>query len=842
MTPVATRSLALAVAVATACGNTTPDDPPVAADDAGAIPDASATGPDAAEALHEPTVVDNVRLGDDWHAATDAAMRTLTGMYDPLSGMFNSGHMWTWASGIEASITGYQISSGAVHQYMFPATRDLRGFADFLEEFGYDDQAWWGNAWIRAYDVTGNRDYLDLAGRIFDDMLAAWDDDTCGGGVWWNPNRDFKNAVTAELFILLAANLHNRTPGDTEYLDWAVRAWNWFMGIGLVNDELLVNDGLRDCENRGEPVWTYNQGIILGATVELYRATLDPAYLAAAQSLADASTTRLVDDGGILRERCEAPGNCNDDQSAFKGIYQRYLASLYAATGEPAYREFLLRHARSLWASRNADNAFGLSWNGPIDRVDSQRQIAAANALATLAPPYTADARFVRAAGGASFNHAMGHPVSPHAWGCDAGSCPTSGLVQTGPFLASLRPGKHTLHAQLSVSRTSAEAVPLVDVEVYSEAEQRVVATRQVRWNELGAARVRHDIALPFTYEPSHGALEFRVRWLGAPAPPALTIHDVSVGAAASLSAANLDHACGRLDVHELWMAHRALDAGDCSLVSGGALAVAPGPAVARFELQVDDFAHDDAPVATLAVVDHADQREVASRTLTRSAFGNVLLHGFDLAFDAEAGHAYDFAVTRVSSPRAPALRARAVHVHPARQHTAVSLPYNARGIRQGAGSGELDGAGNAFAAQALAAPLQSGLHEFSVGPLADGSQNVVATSGQVVALPATPASALDLLVLAVNGTQSGAFRVEYTDGSSETFTRNVSDWWAPDLQADENYAVAAAYFWKASGRQYGNFHAFVHSLPLDPGKVPASVTLPNNPEILLLAATVVSP
>lgn len=810
--------------------------------DGGPSPDGNPDGPDGAPALHQPTTVENVQVGDDWNAATRAALDNLAGMYDPLTGMFASGHMWTWASGIEVSITGYEKSTGAVDQYMFPATRDLRGFADFLEEFGYDDQAWWGNAWIRAYDVTGDRDYLELSGRIFADLRAAWDETSCAGGVWWNPNRDFKNAVTAELFILLAANLAARTPGDTEYLAWAQRAWTWFLGIGMINDQQLINDGLRDCHNQGEPVWTYNQGIILGAAVELYRATSDDQYLTAAERLADASTTMLVDDHGVLRERCEAPGDCNDDQSAFKGIYQRYLTSLYEITGKPGYRDFLRRHARSIWSSRNPNNGFGLSWSGPIDRVDSQRQIAAASALAALAPPFTAAVPFARAAGGASFNHAMGHPVGPSAWACDAGSCPHSGLVQTGPFLASLRPGAHTLHALISVSRTSTLAVPLAELEVYSETAGAVIASLPVKWSDLARPGIRRDFAVPFVHDPAQGPLEFRVRWLAAEGAPVLTVHDLSIGAAASLTAANLDHGCGRLDTLERWSTDRQHDGSDCTMLSGGALAASAGPTVARFELQVDDFAHDDAPVATLAVVDHDEQRVLATATLTRHAFRTVLLHGFDVAFQAETGHAYDFTVERLSSPFAPTLRARAIQVRAATTATPISLPFNARGIRQGAGSGELDDSGSAFPAQALGSPLYAGVHEFSFGPLTDGSVNVVAASGQVVTLPPHPARALEVLAFATYGTQAGTFRVDYSDGSSETFTRDISDWWATVLQADEEYGVAASYFWKAGGRQYGNFHVFLQALPLDATKVPSKLTLPNNTKIKVLAASAVAP
>jgi len=45
-----------------------------------------------------------------------------------------------------------------------------------------------------------------------------WDTRSCGGLVWWDWERTYKNAVTIGLYIRLTAALHNRLPGDTSWL------------------------------------------------------------------------------------------------------------------------------------------------------------------------------------------------------------------------------------------------------------------------------------------------------------------------------------------------------------------------------------------------------------------------------------------------------------------------------------------------------------------------------------------------------------------------------------------------------------------------------------------------
>jgi predicted alpha-1,6-mannanase (GH76 family) len=231
-----------------------------------------------------------------------------------------------------------------------------------------DDSEWWALTWLQAYDLTGNRKYLDMAVTIATYVYGYWDTSTCGGGVWWNAERTYKNAVTNGLWIRLTAELHNRLPGDRAWLERARTAWAWFQGSGMINAQGLVNDGLTDaCTNNGQTVWSYNQGLAIGAGLALWRATRDPSILATVRHLADAAigANGLVVDG-ILTERCDAlDQTCDDNGKQFKGIFMRYWTELADTTHDRRYVDFLDRQAQNIWSSdRDAAGRLGTRWSG----------------------------------------------------------------------------------------------------------------------------------------------------------------------------------------------------------------------------------------------------------------------------------------------------------------------------------------------------------------------------------------------------------------------------------------------------------------------------------------------
>lgn len=250
----------------------------------------------------------------------------------------------------------------------------------------YDDEAWWALAWITVWDNTKDDVYLEAASDIFEDMVSTGANASCGG-IWWNKDHTAVNSIANTLFISVAAHLANRKPNGAYYLAWAKKQWAWFLNSGLINSDNNINDGLdlATCKNNNDTIWTYNQGVILGAAVELDKA--DPSsgqYIPKAQSIANAalSNSQLVDSNGVLHDINEP--NLGSSGPNFKGIFVRNLGILNQKVRDSNYETFIQKQADSIWASARGDNdQLGPVWSGPTyaDLTNAATHSSAMDAL-----------------------------------------------------------------------------------------------------------------------------------------------------------------------------------------------------------------------------------------------------------------------------------------------------------------------------------------------------------------------------------------------------------------------------------------------------------------------------
>jgi predicted alpha-1,6-mannanase (GH76 family) len=318
----------------------------------------------------------------DYRGRAATGITALQRWYRPGTGLWAGTGWWNSANALTAVIRYTKLTGDGSHAGVITTTFTAaqRQHAGFVNTY-YDDNAWWGLAWIAAFDLTRDNRYLEVARAIFARNTAGWDD-SCGGGLRWHAGSTYKNAITNELFVTLAALLHQRTPGGG-YLTWAQRGWEWFSARGFIGPAGLVNDGITlACQNNGGTAWTYNQGVILGGLAALSEITGDRDYLTQGDQIAAAALRGLAP-GGILAEPCESvTAPCNEDQAQFKGVFVRYLYDFWLHSRQPAYRGFILANANSVWDhGRNAAGQFGLHWSGPFDQPSVARQASALDAL-----------------------------------------------------------------------------------------------------------------------------------------------------------------------------------------------------------------------------------------------------------------------------------------------------------------------------------------------------------------------------------------------------------------------------------------------------------------------------
>jgi predicted alpha-1,6-mannanase (GH76 family) len=334
------------------------------------------------------------KQGNDSHRATDTTYRQraalgiqrLQSWYDPATGLYRTTGWWNSANAI-TTLADYSLATGD-KQYasVFPNVLSAAQHtsAGFLNNF-YDDEGWWALAWIDAYDLTDQQQYLQTAASIFEDMAKGWDN-TCSGGIWWSKDRKYKNAIANELFLSVAAHLLTRTTNRTQraqYLHWAQREWKWFSHTGMINSSHLINDGLdAKCMNNHQTEWTYNQGVILGGLSEFYKQTHDRSLLLEANAIAAAtlSSSTLTDAQGILHDPCEP--DCGGDGTQFKGIFARNLALLYNVSPSQRYEAFAEVNADSIWQGMQAsDYGIGTKWDAPYGTINASTQSSGVDVL-----------------------------------------------------------------------------------------------------------------------------------------------------------------------------------------------------------------------------------------------------------------------------------------------------------------------------------------------------------------------------------------------------------------------------------------------------------------------------
>jgi hypothetical protein len=162
-----------------------------------------------------------------------------------------------------------------------------------------------------------------------------------------------------------------------------------------------------------------------------------------------------------------------------------------------------------------------------------------------------------------------------------------------------------------------------------------------------------------------------------------------------------------------------------------------------------------------------------------------------------------------------------------------------------------LNGAGYVFSADLLSPPgtTPMGLNfngtHFAFGP-PNQPDSVSGFGANSIELPGGEFTSLNILAVGMNGAeQSQTLTVTYTDGTTQEFTQTFDDWYGSNsctpsnpCAPGESVAVVTPYVVAQYGRQDLVVYLYAYSFPLNSSKTVQSLTLPDNRNVVLLAAT----
>ena len=260
--------------------------------------------------------------------------------------------------------------------YFDKALRPSGGYAPYPGDRGgherawFDDNGWWGLAFVDAYRATHNRRYLDDAGRALQFISRrGW---ASSGGIWWDTSHSHKAGEALATGSALAARLYEFTHRSS-YLSLARKFINW-------GDDHMWNSraGLYSQTDRSPSPISYVEGPMIGAHAILCRVAGDRNACDKAEQLAQAALAHF--------------GNDLNHGPQYDAIYLHWMLELSRQDGNRSWYGLAYHNARRLLSSaRDSRGLFLRAWDGgSMTRHDArpgmiQTHAASASVLAWLA-------------------------------------------------------------------------------------------------------------------------------------------------------------------------------------------------------------------------------------------------------------------------------------------------------------------------------------------------------------------------------------------------------------------------------------------------------------------------
>jgi predicted alpha-1,6-mannanase (GH76 family) len=228
-----------------------------------------------------------------------------------------------------------------------------------------DDIMWMIIASLRAYELTGQTAYLDMARTNFDAVYARSLSPDLGGGLWWTTANTQKNVTTNAPAAIAACKLATDL-NDPSYLTKAESLYAWLRATLYDPATGAVYDSITPPAGSGTPVvnkvaLTYNQGTFIGAADLLAQATGGGTYQDDALRTLGFTKTGIAHDGVLPAET----GGPNSNGGGFKGIFARWAVPFARRIQAASFEPWFKLNADAAWSHRDARGLMGADWAAP---------------------------------------------------------------------------------------------------------------------------------------------------------------------------------------------------------------------------------------------------------------------------------------------------------------------------------------------------------------------------------------------------------------------------------------------------------------------------------------------
>ncbi len=207
----------------------------------------------------------------------------------------------------------------------------------------YDDNEWVGIELMKLYKRRHEALLLEKAEQIMAFVMAGWQTNpklACTGGVPFSdsPSNTDRNTITNGPAAELGVQLY-RITGNQTYLQFAQVAYEWTRSC-LLQPNGLYADHIRQHGVIDPTLWSYTQGVMIGAGTLLYQVTGNSAYLYQAQQTANAAQSYFT----VQRLLSENP--------FFPSVYFRNLMYLDSITHDPPGARLAQTYVNYMWVNR----------------------------------------------------------------------------------------------------------------------------------------------------------------------------------------------------------------------------------------------------------------------------------------------------------------------------------------------------------------------------------------------------------------------------------------------------------------------------------------------------------